>query len=108
MDALIGFLLFALTWFVMNVVFAKLLGRPMSFGEGIIYPVVLILAIAVLIGKLGPSQEERLVNDIREYDRLTDKVKRDDARLDLLNDCIRHHRTSDADCQQAATGTSNR
>lgn len=108
MDALIGFLGFALAWFVINVAFAKFLRRPMNFGEGIIYPIILIFTVAILIGKLGPSREERLTKDIQEYSRLTEKIKSDDAKLKLLNECIQQRRTSDPDCQQAATGVSNR
>ena len=102
------FFWFALAWIVMNVAFAKLVGRPMNFGEGIIYPIVLMFGLAIIIGKLGPSREERLAKDIQEYNRLSEKINVNDARLNLLNECIRQRRTSDPDCQQAATGTSNR
>ena len=108
MDALLGFLWFALAWFIINVALAKIRGRPMSFGEGIIYPIILIFAVAILIGKLGPSREERMVKDVQEYNRLTEKIKRDDARLNFINACIQQRRTSDPDCQEAATGTSKR
>ena len=108
MDALIGLLWFGLAWFILNVAFAKVIGRPMSFGEGIIYPIVLIFAVAIIIGKLGPSREERLAKDIQEYNRLTQQIERTDVRLNLINECIQQRRTSDADCQKAATGVSNR
>lgn len=107
MSALLGMFWFGLTWVVMSIVFGKLFGRPMNFLEGFIYPIILIFTVAIISGKLGPSKEERLAQDIEKYNRLTDQVKHDDAKLKLLDECVRQHRASDPDCRRAATGVSN-
>ncbi|MDP1682978.1 MAG: hypothetical protein Q8L39_14550 [Burkholderiales bacterium] len=72
----------------------------------VVIVILLIFAVLVVIGKLGPSKEERLASGITEYNRLNEQIRRDDAKLNLLNDCIANHRASDSDCQRAATGVS--
>ncbi len=108
MNALYGLFMFGLAWVVMSFVFAKLVGRQMNSIEGFIYPIVLIFAVAIISGKIGSSKEEKLAKNIEEYNRLTEQQVRDEAKLNLLDECIRQHRSSDPDCQRAATGVSNR
>jgi hypothetical protein len=48
-----GILYFILAWFVITLVFTPLKGRMMRFGEGLIYPALLMFAIAFLFRWAG-------------------------------------------------------
>ena len=84
-----GLLIFAVAWWVLNKVFVNFFGRMMTFGEGIIYPIILALFGAWVVGQLGPSKEERLAADIKEYNRLTEQVRAQEAEERYIQECLR-------------------
>jgi len=88
MNVLIGLLAFGVAWFVLNLIFERLVGRMMRFGEGIIYPIIVCFIGAAIIGQLGPSPEERRARDLQEYNRLTKQVNAVDAEQRFIQECL--------------------
>jgi hypothetical protein len=89
MEFIVGLLVFGVAWWLLNTFFVKLFGRMMSFGEGIIYPIILALFGAWIVGQLGPSKEERLARDIQEYNRLNRQIRGQEAEERYVQECLR-------------------
>ena len=88
MEIVVSIVIFCVVWFVLQQLFVSIFNRRMSSAESIIYPVILILCGAAIIGKMRPTGKEGLAKDIREYDRLSGRLAKEQGRDRQIQQCL--------------------
>ena len=108
MDVIIGLFIFGVTWFALQKTFVRLFGRTMHFAEGLLYPIIIALTGAAIVGQFAPPKGEQLARDVEKYNRLSNQIAGQEAQERRVQECLRQamaSRTTKSyqDCEREST-----